>query len=292
MSSTHGKYAVGGDDGASEVGEDMFTGPAAAAAAGVANGGAAGRGVSPRGVAAVERNATPTAGRGFGRGPIGVDQRKFRYDVNRARASAPVSFNASKADRMDASEAGDLLHRIHTMVGIAQEEEARILAFDKALWLQHTLNGASILQPGRGTLKVGDEMTVDIASVLSPLGDNARRFFRAFADDIAETNLEVLLAGDPWDHENYERAQQVRQVAIERGLQRYPHLCHDSSDACLNISLEERIAIAASKRIVLADSYDATNVAVRGDGVNTRAATQQQDKGGVNPWKVTSTGGV
>lgn len=252
----------------SEVGDDFFTGEAAAAAQGEnASASHPVRSSAATGVPAMERSVPSAVGRGFGRGPIGVDSRKFKYDVNRARLSAPVSFGASKVDRMDAAEAGNVLHDIHVMVGLDREDEARILAFDKALWLQHTLNGASLLQPGRGTLKVGEQTEFDISVVLSFLGERTRRFFRAFADDIAQVNVEVLASCDAWDRENYEKAQQVRQVAIERGLQRYPHLCHDSSDACLDITMEERVAVLSSKRIVLADSYNAVDTSKpRSDG--------------------------
>lgn len=188
--------------------------------------------------------------RGWGNGPIPRDPRKFRYDTTRARTAPAVKYGASKADRMDATAAGDMLHRIHVMFGIDKEDEARILAFDKALWLEHSINGASMLQPGRGELTVGD-MSFDIAPVKLLLGEEQRRFFRAYADDIADTNREVLRSYDMYDAETVEKVGQLRQVAVERGLQKYPHLAHDSSDACVSISMEERLAVMQSKRLVI-----------------------------------------
>jgi len=188
--------------------------------------------------------------RGWGKGAVEPDKRKFRYDVTRARSSPTVRFGASKADRMDATAAGDLLHQIHEMFGIDKEDESRILAFDKALWFEHTINGASLLQPGRGVLTVGG-MSFDIAPVKVLLGEEQRRFFRAYADDIADANREVLRDYDMYDAETVEKVGQLRQVAVERGLQRYPHLAHDSSDASVAISMEERIAIMQSKRLVI-----------------------------------------
>lgn len=193
---------------------------------------------------------TPTEVRGWGKGAVPRDVRKFRYDTVRARTLAAVSFTASKADRLDASAAGDLLHQVHVMYGIDKEEESRILAFDKALWFEHTINGASLLQPGRGTLTV-DNMSFDVSPIKELLGVDQRRFFRAFADDIADNNREILKDYDMYDPISVEKVGQLRQVAIERGLQKYPHLAHDSSDACVLISMEERLAINQSKRLVI-----------------------------------------
>jgi len=125
-----------------------------------------------------------------------------------------------------------------------------ILAFDKALFFEHTVNGASLLQPGRGVLSVGDS-EFELAIVKTALGVDQRRFFRAFADEISAVNREVLDAYDPHDPVAAERHGQVMQVAVERGLQKYPYLAHDSSDAGLSLSVEERIALMQSKRVVL-----------------------------------------
>lgn len=197
----------------------------------------------------IVRGETSSA-RGWGRGPIAVDTRKFRYDVNRARMKPALPFGATKVDRMDANDAGDALEHIHEMYGVHTEDEARIAAFDDALWFEHTVNGASMLQPGRGYLKV-DGVSFDIGHIKTYLGEDQRRFFRAYADDIAECNMRVLKSYDPYDPVSAEMVGQIKQVALERGLQKYPHLAHDSSDACVSISMEERSALIASKRLVL-----------------------------------------
>jgi len=238
------------DDGSELGAQDIFANPptdngsrpASRPVAG-AHGGARAHGLT--------RDQPVAGGRGWGRGPIPVDERKFRYDVMRAKSVAPVAFSVSKADRMTADEAGDLLHRIHQTLGIDTAEEQRILAFDRALWFEHTINGASMMQPGRGQFIV-DGLSLDMNLVKGFFGENQRRFFRAFADDIAEANRDVLDAFDPFDPGSAEKVGQLRQVAAERGLHKYPHLAHDSSDACVTISLEERMAVIASKRIVIA----------------------------------------
>jgi len=159
---------------------------------------------------------------------------------------------------MDATEAGNKLHAIHVLFGIDKEPEARIFAFDQAMWLEHFLNGASMMQPGRGSLQVG-EMSFDIASVRSVLGEDVRRFFRAYADDIAACAHMVLQSADPYDPASVEQCAQIRQVALERGLQKYPHLAFDAADACLNISMEERSALIVSKAHVLATATNAVD---------------------------------
>jgi len=203
----------------------------------------------------VTRAAAGASSRVFGKGPVSVDARKFRYDVTRARVGAAYTFGASRADRMDAIEAGDLLHRLHQVFAIEAEPENRIAGFDKALFWEHTINGASLLQPGRGVLSVG-ESRFDLAVVKSMLGPEQRRFFRAFADDIADVNRQVLAEYDPYDPESIEKHGQLMQVAVERGLQKYPYLAHDSSDAGVRLSIEERMALMASKRVVLGSTIN------------------------------------
>jgi hypothetical protein len=194
--------------------------------------------------------AAPAQARVIGKGPVPVDRRKFMYDRVRASTLPALAFSASKADRLDAAEAGAVLDRIHDMYGIKNESEDILVAFDKALFFEHTVNGASLLQPGRGKLFVEDS-EFELQLVKSLLGENQRRFFRAFADDIADVNREVLAAYDAYDSLAQEKYGQLLQVAVERGLQKFPHLAHDSSDAGVRLSIEERKAIASSKRLVL-----------------------------------------
>lgn len=188
---------------------------------------------------------------GWGRGPIEQDARKYGYDRKRGMALESMSFSASKADRLDAAAAGAILHQIHVAHGISTDNEAKLVAFDNALFWQHVLNGASIMQPGRGLLYVG-EMSFDIHIGLKVIGEaQVRRFFRAYADDIAEVTRGVLAAYDPYDYVAIEKHGQLMQVATERGLHKYPEYAFDAADACLNMSIEARRAVMASKAFVL-----------------------------------------
>jgi len=189
--------------------------------------------------------------RGWGKGPVAVDSRKYKYDRVRALAQVPVSFSASKVDRLDAEEAGEVLHRLHVALGIEAESEERLHAFDCALWWQHVVNGASIMQPGRGALVV-DGMSYDIHDCLRTVGaSQLRRFFRAYADDIVEVTRGVLQGYDPYDVVAVEKHGQLMQVATARGLHKYPEFAFDAADACLHMSLEARRAVLASKSYVL-----------------------------------------
>jgi len=191
---------------------------------------------------------------GWGRGPVPVDPRKYRYDRMRALASDPVQFTATKADRLDADEAGEVLHSVHVALGIEKEAEARLAAFDAALWWQHTINGASIMQDLRGCLTVGG-MEFDISECLRMVGERRlRRFFRAYADDILEVNRGVLAEYSPYDFVAAEKYGQLMQVAAARGLHKYPELAFDAADACCGISLDARRALLASKALVLPDN--------------------------------------
>jgi len=254
----------GGDDSEdsrSEAG-DLFQGPAAVAGMGSVPATStvprAAQGVAPSG----HTRRQPATARVVGRGPVQQDARKFRYDLTRARTMPKLGFGASRADRLDAVDAGALLDRIHQMVGIDRETEDIIVAFDKALFYEHTINGASLLQPGRGVIRVG-ESSFELQGVKALLGTEQRRFFRAFADDIGTVNREVLAAYDAHDPETVEMHGQIMQVAVERGLQKYPYLAHDSSDAGVRLSVEERVALMVSKRVVLESTVNRVDAAPR-----------------------------
>jgi len=199
-----------------------------------------------------------------GRGRVGVDPRKFRYDVVRGRGAA-LPFAVSRDDRMDAQEAGQMLHDLHVMCGLEAANESVLSAFDAALFFCHTVNGGSVLNPGRSRFfvrlkdgefdgtRLGDAVTeeFDFAKVRDKLGDAMRRFFRAYADEVTEVNKRVLRDYDPYDPVSHEQWGWLMEVAHDRGLSRYPYLAHDSADACLSLSTVERQALRTSKALVI-----------------------------------------
>jgi len=220
------------------------------ASAGAAPGGAgAGRGLA--GFSGVEHVVDDTGqGRGWGSGPIPPDKRKIRFDLRRGLAADALPFSAPKADRMTATAAGNMMDRIFQLVDIKEDEEGRRLAFMRALFFEHTINGASMLQNGDGELEV-DGMVFDIGPIKAMLGPHQRKFFRAYADEVADVNRYVYNSFDPRDDASAERYGHLIQVAAERGLQKFPWYAHDSSDACLRMSHDERVAVMRSKAFVL-----------------------------------------
>jgi len=174
---------------------------------------------------------------------------------------------------MSAEQGGATLHHIHQVLGIDRVEEHLILGFDNALFFAHTVNSGSVLQPGRARIFVeglpGEVSQFDYNNVLTILGQDNRRFFRAFADDIKDVNLSVLASYDPYDPVAAEKHGWLMQVATERGLQRFPHLAHDSADACININTTERLALISSKREVLASVVNSADRAKGNPRVQT-----------------------
>lgn len=194
-----------------------------------------------------------------GRSVVGYDPRKFSYDVVRGKRDA-LPFSASKDDRMSATEAGDMLDRLHRVFGIENETEGVLRGFDRGLFFCHTVNGGSTLAPGRSTFSVlGVTESFSFAKVRDVLGVDQRRFFRAFADEITEVNKSVCREYDPYDVVKAEHWGWLQQVAHDRGLHRYPYLSHDSADACLLLSPPERVALAASKVLVIASTANSAD---------------------------------
>jgi len=216
----------------------------------------------------------PATESGWGRGPAGIDGRKFKFDLIRAKTQPALSYSVTKVDRLDADVAGELLNRIFETFGIHNEDETRMYAFMNALFFQHTLNGGSVLQPGRGALRV-EGVEFDIAAVNVVLGVEARRFYRAYADEIAEANELVIQNVDPMDPVSMEKYGQLMQVAQERHLQKYPKYAHDSADACLHMTLEERRAVISSKRLVLVANVNRADMIDSNE--NARAGREAQE---------------
>jgi hypothetical protein len=161
-----------------------------------------------------------------------------------------LPFEVTKDDRMSALEAGAKLQEIFDKCGLGSANADVLYTFTQALFIAHTVNSGSMMQPGRGAIKVsGSEFSY--TTILSLLGEDTRRFFRAFADEIAEANRRVIDAHDPYDPVSHEMVGWIRQVAAERGLYQHPQYAHDSSDACLNIGPAVFEAIQQAKRRVL-----------------------------------------
>jgi len=191
----------------------------------------------------------------IGRAKDVYDKRKFNYDVIQAIKDPDVPWHVVKADRLEAADAGEKLHHIHKMYGIERENPSIIRAFDNALFFCHTINSGSVLQPDRSWLLVrGDRFS--FLPVITYLGTDLRRFFRAFAEEIKEVNKAVLDDYDPYDVNKAEKHSWLLEVAMDRGLMRFPYLAHDSSDKCA-LTPVERAAVSVSKTSVFGSIINA-----------------------------------
>lgn len=183
------------------------------------------------------------------------DQRKFGFSVSGVRSRSIGGFSACKADRMSAAAAADRMNGLIEQHFRGATEEVK-MSFVWGLLFCHTLNGASVLTPGRAGFSVGegegDRVTfVEYSTIVKALGPDLRRFFRAYADETRAVNKSILDSYDAADWEAVERFGMLEQVAMERGLGRYPDLAHDSADACVGLTAPERTAVINSTRRVV-----------------------------------------
>jgi len=168
--------------------------------------------------------------------------------------SETLSWTVTSNRVMDRKTAGTWLLKIQRRHGIEREKEGVVQAWCDALWACHTLNSASVLTPDRAVFSVeGSEFSY--ADVIEVLGRDARRFFRAYADDIRMVNLRILHdIGD----DNEELRSRLLWAARDRGLAAKPELAHDSSDACTELSVADHALLRRAKVSLLAQT---TNVA-------------------------------
>jgi len=159
---------------------------------------------------------------------------------------------------MPAIEAGDMLERLHDLYHLRGAPPEVHEAFLEVLLFAHTLNGGSVLQPGRTKFSLGDNTHyLDYADIVAYLGNEIRRFFRAFANETRDVNKRVLQAAkDPDDIIAMEKAEWLRNVARRRGMDRYPYLAHDSADACWGLTDGEWSALVASKAMIFSSGVN------------------------------------
>lgn len=188
----------------------------------------------------------------------GPDPRLFgAFDLDRGR-SRRMAYSVTRDDRMSPGDAQAKMNQILQNYGLLQEDEGVCYTFMCALFACHIFNGGSVLQPARSRIKVKDT-EFDYADVLRTLGEDVRRFFRAYADPIREEARRILDTYDPNDPVSYEQVSWIRGIAANRGLQRYPDLAFDAADACNNLGLAELAALNASKRMVLSSRANAVD---------------------------------
>lgn len=186
------------------------------------------------------------------------DPRKLKFDVYAATAAQSVPWRVDKSDRMPAREAGHVMNELMRSFGLVSEEPGVILAFQRALFFSVAINSSSVLVQDRTDFYV-ENTKFSLFDIISKLGVDARRFFRAFADEIRAVVRLVLADFANGDYDAIERRELVLAVATDRGLFRHPDLVADVSDACSGLEPTERVAISSSKVSVLRSRFDAAD---------------------------------
>lgn len=161
-------------------------------------------------------------------------------------------FEVSKDDRMSPTEARDALVRLMEACGVDKSSVGIRAGFLDALLWNHTINSGSVLQPGRSTIQVAGMVPVQTLTIAQLLGNDYRRFFRAFADETRRVNNQVISDYASLDDAvSRDKYQVLIQVARSRDLMRYPDLAHDSAECCYDLTTEQGLALRLSKASVL-----------------------------------------
>jgi len=177
--------------------------------------------------------------------------------------SRPLHVGATTDFAMSVSQASEATQAILNGCGMANEMDNSKFFFLQAMQLCYAMNSASTQQPGRATFSIhtekGGESSFNLfADVVSVLGVDTRRYFRAYADE-TRTVLRGLRAayvagpkgGSDMDLDVYDTIvdqwSAIQRVAVSRGLARVPDLVHDSAENCSGLTSVELAFLASSK---------------------------------------------
>lgn len=215
----------------------------------------------------------------------------YKYDRRKGLLGEQLVIGTTAADVWPLDKASDMLHRIHETFHVDRLMENQLKSFDDAMFLCVAINSTSVIQPTEDVYFIVGENTYKWSTVVGLLGQNVRRFFRAYADDIRAVVRWLLEEGNPNDPEIVYLQDRVQALAYARGVQRCPSLLADVSDHCTGLSrLELDLAMEARRRNVgntanavdfrtgakavrSSDNYDSTN----GRGVAADQDIHQQE---------------
>lgn len=164
--------------------------------------------------------------------------------------SQPVAFSATASSAMSDKQASAWLHRIIAKAGMEGEAAENVVAFLHAICLCHALNSASQLVPERATFNVAGTEFNWRSVVVETLGDDLRRFFRAYADTTHEVLKDVLIADEHGDPEAQRVVRDLRVIAANRGLSDVT-LAFDTAEYMTELSPTQRAVINTSKKLVI-----------------------------------------
>jgi len=191
-------------------------------------------------------------------------------DLKRALVK-DIEVHVTADNRMSDEEAGRLLLSMLSRCGLGTEDDAVMVGFVKAMCLCMAINSSSILVPGRSKFYVAGSEFDFFTDVLAVLGNDARRFFRAYAD-VTRGYLKGVIAeyqrgaasDDDRDVDRYEHVvdmyNAIKYVAEKRGLTRAMDLIHDSAEFCSNKTAVERAILMSSKETIFANGAHIMNL--------------------------------
>jgi len=192
--------------------------------------------------------------------------------MDRKRALArPVDVFFTSDSVMSDADAGAFTLRILARCEVTGADDSVMVAFIKAMCLCMAANSASVLVPGRSKFWVADSEFDFFTDVMVVLGNDARRYFRAYAD-VTRDYLKALIlefqSGPVGDGEEaylrYERVmdmyEAVHRVAENRGLTRVLYLVHDSAEFCSAKTAVERAYLMQSKETIFANGAYRNNM--------------------------------
>jgi len=171
-----------------------------------------------------------------------------------------VSVYVTADNRMSDEEAGKITLDMLARCGLDNEDDSIMVGFIKAMCLCMAINSSSVLVPGRSKFYVNQSEFDFFGDVLSVLGNDARRYFRAYADitrgylgDVIKDYQRGPVDGAEVEFEQVvDMYEAIKFVAEKRGLTRVMDLIHDSAEFCSNKTAVERAYLARSKDTIFA----------------------------------------
>jgi len=177
----------------------------------------------------------------------------------------PLQVNFTTNYAMSVASAAKVTTEMLARLGLRDENANVQYFFVQSMLLCFAVNSSSVLMPDRAEFQVivkGVPQTFNFfTDVLNPLGADARRYFRAYADETrtALQRLERDYAAGPQGGteqamEAYESVRDmwaaVIRVANDRGLARVPTLIHDSAENCSLLTASDLAFLGASKKTI------------------------------------------
>lgn len=204
----------------------------------------------------------------FGRPKRGFDTRLLpNVDVTLGLANLSGEVEVVPEASMSKDDAGQYNLRILREWGASTFLDGDIMTLMDALFHAVTINGTSTAMPGRSEVRFkGGKFSMAIPATI--LGNDLRRWGRASADAIRDANVRTLNASQD-EPLRWERREDLLRVAVQRGMQRHPTLCFDTADFCTGLTVTEQLAIAESKKLILANTTNFVDTAKAISKANT-----------------------